>query len=42
MADRGLADGAARRQLADEILLFADDNRSAAEIAQVALQKFGI
>jgi hypothetical protein len=42
MADRGLADDAARRQLADEILLFADDNRSAAEIAKVALQKLGI
>ena len=42
ITDRGLADDAARRQLADAILLFADDNRSAAEIAKVALRKFGI
>jgi hypothetical protein len=41
-ADRGIADDAARRQLADAILLFAEDDRSAAEIAKVALQKFGV
>jgi hypothetical protein len=42
ITDRGLADDAARRQLADAILLFAEDNRSAAEIAKVALQKLGV
>ena len=42
IADRGVADEAARRQLADAILSLAEDNRSAAEIAKVALQKFGI
>jgi hypothetical protein len=42
ITERGLADDAARRQLADAILLFAGDNRSAAEIAKVALQEFGI
>ncbi|HSV25195.1 MAG TPA: hypothetical protein VLJ17_19460 [Xanthobacteraceae bacterium] len=42
IADRGLADDAARRQLADAILLFAEDDRSAAEIAKGALQKLGV
>jgi hypothetical protein len=42
IADRGLANDAARRQLADAILLFAEDDRSAAEIAKVALQKLGV
>jgi hypothetical protein len=42
IADRGLPNDAARRQLADAILLFAEDNRSAAEIAKVALQKLGV
>jgi hypothetical protein len=40
--DRGLPDDKARRQLADLVLLFAEDNRSAAEIAKAALNKFGI
>jgi hypothetical protein len=42
ITDRGLDDAAARRQLADAILVFAEDNRSVAEIAKVALQKFGV
>jgi hypothetical protein len=42
IADRGLPNDAARRQLADAILLFAEDNRSAEEIAKVALQKLGV
>ena len=42
LADRGLTDHAARRQLADAVLLFAEDNRSAAEIAEAALRKLGI
>jgi hypothetical protein len=40
--DRGLPDDTARRQLADAVLLFAEDNLSAAEIAEAALQKLGI
>ena len=42
ITDRGLANDSARRQLADAILLFAEGDRSAAEIAKVALQKLGI
>jgi hypothetical protein len=42
LTDRGLTDHAARRQLADAVLLFAEDNRSAAEIAEAALRKLGI
>jgi hypothetical protein len=40
--DRGLSNDTARRQLADAVLLFAEDDRSAAEIAKAALQKLGI
>jgi hypothetical protein len=40
--DRGLTDDTARRQLADAVLLFAADNRSAEEIAKAALRKLGI
>jgi hypothetical protein len=42
LTDCGLTDHAARRQLADAVLLFAEDNRSAAEIAEAALRKLGI
>jgi hypothetical protein len=42
MAGRGLTDDTARRQLADALLLFAEDNRSAAEIAEAALDKLGV
>jgi hypothetical protein len=42
ITDRGLTDDGARRQLADAVLLFAEDNRSAAEIAEAALRKLGI
>jgi hypothetical protein len=42
ITDRGLTDDAARRQLADAVLLFVEDNRSAAEIAEAALRKLGI
>ena len=42
IADRGLADGVARRKLADAVLLFAEGNRSAAEIAEAALEKLGV
>jgi hypothetical protein len=42
IADRGLTDDAARRKLADAVLLFADGNRSAAEIAEAALEKLGV
>ena len=42
IADRGLTDDTARRQLADAVLLFAGGNRSAAEIAEAALDKLGI
>ena len=42
ITDRGLSDDNARRQLADAVLLFAEGDRSAAEIAKAALQKFGI
>jgi hypothetical protein len=40
--DRGLPDEKARRQLADVVLLVAEDNCSASEIARAALQRFGI
>jgi hypothetical protein len=40
--DRGLPDERARRELADVVLLVAEDGRSAAEIAKAALRKFGI
>jgi hypothetical protein len=42
ITDRGFPDDKARRQLADAVLLFAEDNRSAAEIAKAALQKLDI
>jgi hypothetical protein len=42
ITDRGLTDDAARRQLADAVLLFAEENRSPAEIAEAALRKLGI
>ena len=42
ITDRGLSNDNARRQLADAILLFAEGDRSAAEIAKAALQKLGI
>lgn len=42
ITDRRLTDDAARRQLADAVLSFAEDNRSAAEIAEAALRKLGI
>ena len=42
LADRGLTDDAARRKLADAVLLFAEGNRSAAEIAEAALEKLGV
>jgi hypothetical protein len=42
ITDRGLTDDAARRQLADAVLLSVEDNRSAAEIAEAALRKLGI
>jgi hypothetical protein len=42
IADRGLTDDAARRKLADAVLLFAEGNRSAAEIAEAALEKIGV
>ena len=42
IADRGLTDDTARRQLADAVLLFAGGNRSAAEIAEAALDKLGV
>ena len=42
ITDRGLTDDAARRQLADAVLLFAEDNRGAAEIAEAALRKLGV
>lgn len=41
MADRGLTDDTARRKLADAVLFFAEGNRSAAEIAEAALEKLG-
>ena len=41
IAGRGLIDDAARRKLADAVLLFAEDKRSAAEIAEAALEKLG-
>jgi len=42
IADRGLTDDTARRKLADAVLLFVEDNRSAAEIAEAALEKLGV
>ena len=42
LADRGLTDDAARRKLADAVLLFAEGNRSVAEIAEAALEKLGV
>jgi hypothetical protein len=42
IADRGLTDDTARRKLADAVLLFAEGNRSAAEIAEAALEKLGV
>jgi hypothetical protein len=42
IADRGLTDDTARRELADAVLLFAEDNRSAAELAEAALEKLGV
>ena len=42
IADRGLTDDAARRKLADAVLLFGEGNRSAAEIAEAALEKLGV
>jgi hypothetical protein len=42
VAERGLANDTARRRLADVVLLFEGDNRSAAEIAEAALQELGI
>ena len=42
IADRGLTDDAARRKLADAVLLFAEGNRSAVEIAEAALEKLGV
>jgi hypothetical protein len=38
----GLTDDTARRKLADAVLLFVEDNRSAAEIAEAALEKLGV
>jgi hypothetical protein len=40
--ERGLSDDEARRQLANTVLLVAEDKRSAAEIAKVALKRFGV
>ena len=40
--DSGLPRDAARRQLADAVLLFAEDKRDAAAIAKAALQKLGV
>ena len=42
IADRGLTNDTARRQLADAVLLFAEGNLSAAEIARAALEKLGV
>jgi hypothetical protein len=42
VAERGLPNDTARRRLADVVLLFEGDNRSAAEIAEAALQELGI
>jgi hypothetical protein len=42
IADRRLSDDTARRKLADAVLSFADGNRSAAEIAEAALEKLGV
>ena len=42
MAVRGLTDDTARRKLADAVLLFAESDRSAAELAEAALEKLGI
>ena len=42
IADHGLTDDTARRKLADAVLLFVEDNRSAAEIAEAALEKLSL
>jgi hypothetical protein len=42
VTDRGLANDIARRNLADTVLLFEGDDRSATEIAEAALGKLGI
>jgi hypothetical protein len=42
ITDKGLPSYAAQKQLAEAVLLFAEDNRSAADIAKAALQKLGI
>jgi hypothetical protein len=42
ITERGLTDDAARRKLADAVLSFAEDKRSAGEIAEAALRKLGI
>jgi hypothetical protein len=42
VTDHGLASDTARRQLADVVLLFDGDGRTPAEIAEAALEKFGI
>jgi hypothetical protein len=42
IADHGLTDDTARRKLADAVLLFVEDNRSAAEIPEAALEKLGV
>jgi hypothetical protein len=42
ITDRGLANDIARRKLADTVLLFEGDDRSATEIAKAALRKLFI
>ena len=42
IADHGLTDDTARRKLADAVLLFAESDRSAAGLAEAALEKLGV
>ena len=42
IADRGLTDDTARRKLADAVLLLAESDCSAAELAEAALEKLGV
>jgi hypothetical protein len=42
IAVRGLTDDTARRKLADAVLLFAESDRTAAELAEAALAKLGV
>ena len=42
MAVRGLTNDMARKELADAVLLLAESNSSAAELAEAALEKLGV